>query len=257
MQFRPCIDLHDGRVKQIVGATLRDGNAPQTNFETTIAPADFAMRYKADDLRGGHVIMLGPGNTSAALSALHAFKGGMQIGGGITDANASFFLDNGASHVIVTSFVFKQGAICYDNLNALVKNIGKERLVLDLSCKKKDGHYFIVTDRWQTFTDIEVSQKTFAELSVHCDEFLVHAADVEGKRGGIDEDLVSILAQFDGIPVTYAGGVATLDDVARVAVVGKNRVHLTIGSALDIFGGALTYSDVVSLCKRFATGENA
>lgn len=252
MQFRPCIDLHEGRVKQIVGATLRDDTAPITNFETVLPASHFALQYKADNLVGGHIIMLGENNHTAALSALHAYPNGMQIGGGITDKNAMEYLDNGASHVIVTSYVFKDGEIVYDNLRRLNDLVGKKRVVLDLSCKKKDGEYFIVTNRWQKFTNVTVAPSTFDMLSDYCDEFLVHAADVEGKRGGVDEELIAILANWNGIPITYAGGVATLSDLMSVKKAGKEKIHITVGSALDIFGGVLLYRDVVKYCSAGA-----
>jgi len=248
MKFRPCIDLKNGKVVQIVGGTLDDKNARTsiTNFETEKTPAEFAERYQKDRLHGGHVISLGPGNHDAALSALKAFPGGLQMGGGITPENAEEYLDAGASHVIVTSHVFSKGIIDMDKLNALVKKVGKKRLVLDLSCRKKEGQFFIVTDRWQTFTRVVVTKETLSSLSAHCDEFLIHGVDVEGKMGGIQTELVDILGKHSPIPVTYAGGASRFSDLDLVKKLGKNRVDLTIGSALDIFGGTIPYSDVVA-----------
>lgn len=250
MQFRPCIDLHDGKVKQIVGSSLSDhDNSAQVNFESDRSPSDYVNLYKGDSLRGGHVIKLGPGNDQAAAEALSAWPEGMQIGGGVNADNAADFLAQGASHVIVTSYVFKDGTIHMDNLEKLVAAIGKERLVLDLSCKEKDGQYFIVTDRWQKYTDTVITPETLASLANYCDEFLVHAASVEGLMAGPDLKLVALLAEHSPIPVTYAGGIASMEDIEAVREAGKGEVHITIGSALDIFGGNLSYQEVVKACQ--------
>ncbi|HEX2958104.1 MAG TPA: phosphoribosylformimino-5-aminoimidazole carboxamide ribotide isomerase [Chitinispirillaceae bacterium] len=257
MKFRPCIDLHNGKVKQIVGSTLRDDNLHLvTNFETEQAPSVFAGMYRRDNLSGGHAIMLGPGNESAALDALKAFPGGLQLGGGINPGNAMTFLDNGASHVIVTSYVFKDGMIQWDNLEQMSATVGKERLVLDLSCKKKDGAYRIVTDRWQVFSEETISPKTFKRLEPYCDEFLIHAADVEGKQGGVDQELLTILAGCTKKPLTYAGGVRSLDDLRLIDTIGNGTIDVTIGSALDIFGGKLSYLDVVNFCSVSSKKQN-
>jgi len=251
MKFRPCIDLHDGKVKQIVGSTLSDTSTAGlvTNFETNLPPAHYANLYKKDKLAGGHIIMLGSGNESAALEATAAFKGGFHVGGGITPDNAMPFLDAGASHVIVTSYVFKDGEIQWNKLDALTKYIGKKRLVLDLSCKRQGNNYVITTDRWQKLTSVFITQQTLETLSAYCDEFLVHAAHVEGKQKGIDERLVALLANISPIPVTYAGGVRSIDDLELVKKIGQNKVDATAGSALDIFGGSLSYADVVAWHK--------
>jgi phosphoribosylformimino-5-aminoimidazole carboxamide ribotide isomerase len=248
MQFRPCIDLKDGKVVQIVGGTLTDDvtHQPSINHLSPFPPSHFAQQYREDDLKGGHVIALGPGNKDAALDALRAFPGGLHYGGGVTPSNSKIFLDAGASHLIVTSFLFEGGQLSFDRLAELEKSIGKDRLVLDLSCRKKDGVYWVTCDRWQTFTNLEVNGKNLIQLSKHCSEFLVHGADVEGKRAGIEEDLVSLLGNNSPIPCTYAGGVKKLDDLERVKDLGKNKIHLTIGSALDIFGGDVAYADALS-----------
>ena len=251
MQFRPCIDLHNGKVKQIVGSSLSDSdNSASVNFESDQSPADFAALYQRDNLRGGHVIKLGPGNESAAEQALGVWPGGLQIGGGITSDNAERYLAMGASHVVVTSYVFREGKVHHENLQKLVSVVGRERLVLDLSCKMKEGRYYIVTDRWQRFTETEVSRETLEQLSGSCAEFLVHAASIEGMMAGPDLQLVALLAEYSPIPVTYAGGIASLEDIEAVRVAGKNKIHITIGSALDIFGGTLKYQDVVECCKQ-------
>lgn len=251
MKFRPCIDIHNGKVKQIVGSTLSDKESELiTNFQTDLSPAYFAEIYRDDNLPGGHVIMLGPGNEKAAISALSAYPDGLQIGGGIRPENAISFLDAGASHVIVTSYVFNDGMIQWDKLSHLSKVVGKNRLVIDLSCKKKNDRYFVVTDRWQKFTEISLSRDTFEDLARYCDQFLIHAADVEGKKEGIDEELVTLLAHCSPIPLTYAGGVGSIDDLKRIRDCGNKKVDVTVGSALDLFGGNLKYKEIISWMKK-------
>jgi phosphoribosylformimino-5-aminoimidazole carboxamide ribotide isomerase len=244
--FRPCIDLHEGKVKQIVGGTFGAPADLRTNFVSEKPAAWFAELYKRDGLPGGHVIMLGPGNESAARSALAAFRGGMHIGGGINSQNARSWLDAGASHVIVTSWVFREGGVDWERLAELVKTIGKDKLVMDLSCRKRGENYFVVTDRWQKFTDLIVNDETLQKFSAYCAEFLVHAVDVEGLCSGIDRDLVAKLGKWTPIPLTYAGGANSISDLAEVTRLGEGKVDLTIGSALDIFGGtAVKYEDCV------------
>ena len=249
--FRPCIDLHDGKVKQIVGGTLGDSPGKlRTNFVSDYSAAWFAKLYQRDSLVGGHVIMLGPGNEAAAKSALEAYPGGLQIGGGINADNARDWLNAGASHVIITSWVFRDGRLDADRLQQLVKSIGREKLVLDLSCRKRGEDYFVVTDRWQKFTDLTVNRQTLEKLSVHCAEFLIHAVDVEGLCRGIDSDLVVNLGEWTPIPTTYAGGASSFADLERVTNLGRGKIDLTIGSALDIFGGSgVRYDDVVAFNK--------
>jgi phosphoribosylformimino-5-aminoimidazole carboxamide ribotide isomerase len=252
MQFRPCIDLHNGKVKQIVGSTLSDDDPDslQTNFTAKHPSSWFAKLYKRDNLTGGHIIKLGPGNDDAAKEALAAWPGGMQIGGGITAENGKEWLDYGASHVIVTSYVFSGGQIDYSRLQKLVKAVGKENLVLDLSCRRRGGDYYIVTDRWQNFTDVIISPAIMEEFAKLCDEFLIHAADVEGQCNGIEIELVKRLADWSPIPATYAGGVKDIDDMQLIRDLGGNRLHATVGSALDIFGGStMTYDEVVAFHK--------
>lgn len=247
MRFRPCIDIHNGKVKQIVGGSLLDeGNWAKENFVSKQDGAFYAKLYKGLGLKGGHAILLNP-KTSAyyeedvrqACLAFEAFPQGIQIGGGITDENAKFFLDKGAAQVIVTSFVFQDGKIKYENLDKLVAVVGKERLVLDLSCRKKEGAYYIVTDRWQKFTDIMLNVEVLEELSSYCSEFLIHAVDVEGKASGIEEELVKMLGDWGKIPMTYAGGISSYEDIDKIRELGQGKVDFTIGSALDIFGGEL------------------
>lgn len=244
--FRPCIDLHEGKVKQIVGGTLGE-NGLRTNFVSEHSAAYFATLYRRDELTGGHVIMLGPGNEKEARAALVAFPDGMHIGGGVTAANSKEWLEAGASHVIVTSWIFHDGRLNWDRLAEIVKEIGKSRLVLDLSCRKRGNDYFVVTDRWQKFTDLKVNAETLETLSTSCAEFLVHAVDVEGLCLGIDHELVEKLGRWSPIPTTYAGGAKSLDDLEETTRLGNGRVDLTIGSALDIFGGhGVRYADVVA-----------
>ena len=248
MKYRPCIDLRQGEVVQIVGGSLSDldQHCTRVNFKSEQTSESFANLYREHQLEGGHVISLGPGNTSAARSALAAYPGGLQYGGGVNLDNACQWLDAGASHVIVTSFVFREGKLDQQRLQDLVKKVGKKRLVLDLSCRKKDGHYFIVTDRWQKFTSLEITEQTLNDLSQYCDEFLVHGADVEGLRSGMEDQLIETLGSSCPIPVTYAGGARSLEDLEKTKRLGKNKVDLTIGSALDIFGGSLPHLDVIS-----------
>lgn len=250
--FRPCIDLHEGRVKQIVGGTLSDdGRAPRTNFVSERPASWYAELYRRDGLHGGHVIQLGPGNETAAREALAAFPGGFHLGGGVNLDNARAWLDAGASHVIVTSWVFREGRLDEERLRALVAAIGKERLVLDLSCRRRGDDYFVVTDRWQKFTALRLSGETLRTLGQSCDEFLIHAADVEGLCRGIDRELVARLAEWTPVPTTYAGGANSLADLEEVTRIGRGRVDLTIGSALDIFGGTgVRYADAVEFNRR-------
>lgn len=245
--FRPCIDLHEGKVKQIIGGTLSANPGElKTNFVSDRSAAWYAELYRRDKLRGGHVILLGPGNDGGARAALAAYPGGLQLGGGVNAQNATNWLDAGASHVIVTSWVFHGGALDSNRLAELVQLIGRDRLVLDLSCRKRDGLYYAVTDRWQKFTQLALGPRSLQELAKSCSEFLIHAADVEGLCGGIDVELVGLLGKNCPIPVTYAGGAKELTELDLVERAGNGRVDLTIGSALDIFGGkGVRYEDAV------------
>ena len=257
MKFRPCIDIHNGQVKQIVGGSLKDaGDQAQENFVATQDAAFFAKLYQKAGLRGGHIILLNPPSSeyyeatkSQALQALRAYPSGMQIGGGINADNAMEYLNAGASHVIVTSYVFKDGKISYENLEKMVKSVGKEHLVLDLSCRKKDGDYYVVTDRWQKFTDMKLNLDALRELGSYCDEFLIHAVDVEGKAKGIETELVQLLAEYGEIPMTYAGGVGNFKDLDALRQYGKNYLDVTIGSALDLFGGTMEYEKVLAYMR--------
>ena len=235
--FRPCIDLHEGKVKQIVGGSLNDEGA-DTNFVSPYDSHHYANLYKQHQLLGGHVIALGPNNQQAVLEALACWPNGMQFGGGVNINNASDYLKAGASHVIVTSALFENGEFSFERLAALKKEVGKERLVLDLSCRRTPSGWHIATDRWQTITKTAVNAETLQQLALHCSEFLIHAADVEGLQSGIDEELVRLLGQHASIPVTYAGGARSLEDLKKVHSLSNGKVDLTIGSALDIFGGA-------------------
>jgi phosphoribosylformimino-5-aminoimidazole carboxamide ribotide isomerase len=239
--FRPCIDLHDGHVKQIVGGSLRDGTTPRTNFVSEHSADYYAALYREAGLGGGHVILLGPGNETAARAALKAFPGGLQVGGGITLDNAQAWIDAGASHVIVTSWLFPEGLFSMERLKALSERIGAEKLVIDLSCrriKSENGEAWnVAINRWQTITDVTLNRELFTRLDLHCAEYLVHAADVEGLRQGLDWKLVAHLSQLTDKPLTYAGGASSRADLERMKVESNGRMDLTIGSALDIFGG--------------------
>lgn len=258
MKFRPCIDIHNGKVKQIVGGSLHDeNNQAKENFVSEQDARFYATLYKKDKLRGGHIIILNPIGSSyyeedckQARIALEEYPKGLQVGGGITNRNAAEFLAMGASHVIVTSYVFRDGKIDYNNLETLIAIIGKDKLVLDLSCRKKDGMYYIVTDRWQKFTEVAISEAILDKLSDYCDEFLVHAVDVEGKASGIEKELVHILGNWGKCPITYAGGVGSFEDLEELKSIGKNKLDVTIGSALDLFGGHMAYQDVLKKCQE-------
>lgn len=254
MRFRPCIDLHDGVVKQIIGATLTDAGTdlPKTHFKAEKPAGWFADLYRRDNLTGGHVIQLGPNNAEAARSALSHWPGGLQVGGGVDADNAEQWLDAGASHVIVTSWVFFGGRIHMARLKRLSGRIGKSRLVLDLSCRRRGDAYLVATDRWQTFTDEAVTYRMMDRLGGYCDEFLIHAVDVEGRCAGIETDLVAYLGRWQGLPVTYAGGIAGQQDIDRIESLGGGSIDFTVGSALDIFGGSgLRYAD---LARRYGGG---
>ncbi len=249
-QFRPCIDLHQGKVKQIVGGSLNDQGA-DTNYVSPYDAAYYAELYRDNALTGGHVIALGPGNKQEALNALAAWPQGLQFGGGVNNENAAEFLEAGASQVIVTSYLFEGGQLSSDRLEAIKRETGVERLVLDLSCRRTESGWNIATDRWQTVTDTLIDQQTLVELAGHCSEFLIHAADVEGLQAGIDQDLVTLLGDIATIPVTYAGGARSIDDLALVNQLSNGKVDLTIGSALDIFGGSgITLDECIKWNRR-------
>ena len=252
MKFRPCIDIHNGKVKQIVGGSLSDkGDMAIENYTSNLNADFYAEKYKKDGLKGGHIILLNPKTSEyyeatkqQAMLALNAYPGGMQIGGGITAENAAEYMNAGASHVIVTSYVFENGEIHWDNLKKLVEAVGKERVVLDISCRKKDGKYFVVTDRWQVFSNVEVDAELLAALAEYCDEFLVHGVDVEGKSSGVEKELVELLANWNKIPITYAGGIGSIADLEEFRKISEGKLDFTIGSALDLFGGHLAYEIV-------------
>lgn len=273
MKFRPCIDIHNGKVKQIVGGSLFDEkNQAEENYVSSQDAAWFAELYRKKGLMGGHVILLNPSASEffeetkkQALSALKNYPGGLQAGGGITAQNAAEYLKAGASHVIVTSYVFKEGRVNYENLEKLKKEIGKEHIVIDLSCRKKAENsgfltgeagcimkeewnpedYYIVTDRWQNYTRCRLTEETLEMFSEFCDEFLIHAVDVEGKAEGIEENVVRILGNWGKKKTTYAGGVHSFHDLDRLKILGQGRVDVTIGSALDIFGGSMNFDEVL------------
>ena len=254
MKFRPCIDLHGGRVKQIVGSSLTDdGKTLKTNYDSQLPPEYYADLYYRDGLKGGHVIMLGPGNEQAARQALAAHPGFLQVGGGITADNAAAWLDAGAQKVIVTSCLFtSDGMFLMPRLKELAEKVSRERLVVDLSCRQEsDGLYHVAINRWQTITDVVLNDALFRQLGDFCGEFLIHAVNVEGRQQGIDGGLVEVMGRFSQngfLLMTYAGGIASLEDIQEIRRVGQGHVDFTIGSALDIFGGHLKYDDVVRLC---------
>ena len=252
MKFRPCIDIHNGHVVQIVGSSLRDENdSAQNNFVSEKDSAYYANLYKENGLSGGHIIILNGKDSeyyeatkAEAVKALQTYNGGMQIGGGITDKNAEEYILAGASHIIVTSYVFSDGKICYNNLNRLNSAVGREHICLDVSCRMRNGKYYVVTDRWQKFTDVVLDENLIVSLSEYCDELLVHAVDVEGRKAGINATIAGILEKSP-IPVTYAGGISSLDDIAKIRSIGNNKIDFTIGTALNIFGGDLDLMEVI------------
>ena len=257
MKFRPCIDLHNGKVKQIVGSTLSADRPDtlKTNFTSEFSSSYYARMYRHDNLYGGHVIMLGPRNEEAAREAFLAFPQGLQAGGGITPENARYWLDQGAAAVIVTSYVFKEGKIFAERLKEMRDLVGRDRLVIDLSCRKRGDAYYVVTDRWQKFTDAEISPETLEYFSRFCFEFLIHAADIEGKCQGIAADLVTDLGKWTPLPTTYAGGVRDLNDLLLIRDLGQDRLDATVGSSLDIFGGSgMKYIDAVAFNREQEAG---
>lgn len=249
MQFRPCIDLHNNQVKQIVGGSLRDDAVGlRTNFESKFDSAYYAEMYKRDGLTGGHVIMLGPGNEEAALLALKSYPGGLQVGGGIKPENARKYLDAGASQVIVTSYLIEDSEISLRRLEALMKVVRPEELVIDLSCRKTAaGEYLVVFDRWQKFTSQKIDRILLQQLGGYCCEFLIHAVDMEGKMSGVDAELVKKLAVESPLPCVYAGGISSYEDIELIRNYGQNRIDYTVGSALDIFGGHLSYRKLAAM----------
>ena len=249
MEFRPCIDIHNGKVKQIVGGSLKDlGDQAQENFVSGQDAAFYARLYQKNNLKGGPIILLNASDSPhyeatkrQALSALRAYPGGLQVGGGIAADNASEYLEAGAAAVIVTSYVFREGRIDYDRLKNLVHTVGREHLVLDVSCKRVEEKYFVVTDRWQKLTEEIVNEALLEKLSAYCGEFLIHAVDVEGKAQGIEQELVKTIGSYAGNPITYAGGVHSMEDLLLLKKLGQNRMNVTIGSALDLFGGSMKW----------------
>lgn len=258
MEFRPCIDIHNGKVKQIVGGTLKDqGDLAAENFVSEQDAPFYAKLYQSYGIRGGHIILLNGKDSPyydatklQALAALQVYPGGLQVGGGITAENAHEFLRAGASHVVVTSYVFRDGKVDYERLEKLVQAVGKEHLVLDLSCRKKDGAYYIVTDRWQKFTEERVTVELLDRLYQYADEFLIHAVDVEGKASGIERELVELLGSWNRIPVTYAGGIGSFQNLEELAEWGQHHLNYTIGSALDLFDGNMKFEDVLEFGKK-------
>ncbi len=257
MKFRPCIDIHNGKVKQIVGGSLMDANNQAIdNFVSEYDGSYYAAYYKGLGLTGGHIILLNndksefyEADVAQAASALSVFGQGLQVGGGINADNANRFLSMGAAKVIVTSYVFADGEINYENLRKICDQIGKDKLVLDFSCRKKGDKYYIVTDRWQKFTNQELTVEFLLQMTNYCSEFLIHAVDVEGKASGIEVPLVKLLAKIDDFPITYAGGVGSMNDLELLKEYGENRIDVTVGSALDLFGGPLKFVELLKVCN--------
>ena len=165
------------------------------------------------------------------------------------DGNAADFIEAGASHVSVTSYVFHNGCIDYERLEKMKAAVGAKKLVLDLSCKKTEEGYKVVTDRWQKMTEEIVTIELLEKLSDYCDEFLIHAVDVEGKSSGIEEELTKLLGEYKGNQITYAGGVHSFEDLEKLKRLGHDRLNVTIGSSLDLFGGNMEWEKVLAYCK--------
>ncbi|KAG9067951.1 Enzyme that catalyzes the fourth step in the histidine pathway [Linnemannia hyalina] len=253
--FRPCIDLHSGQVKQIVGGSLNDKDESQ--LKTNFVSSYYASLYRKHNLTGAHVIKLGPGNDDAAKECLRTWPDGLQVGGGITLDNAQFWIDAGAAKVIVTSYLFPGAKFSLERLQAISEAVGKDRLVVDVSCRKRGTEWIVAMDKWQTMTDMKVNKESLDILTQYCSEFLVHAADVEGLCKGIDEDLVKALGEWTTIPTTYAGGANALGDLELVDRLSSGKVDLTYGSALDVFGGkTVKFDDCVAWNHAHAQNTN-
>jgi phosphoribosylformimino-5-aminoimidazole carboxamide ribotide isomerase len=247
-KFRPCIDLHNGKVKQIVGSSLSQNESELKENFVSQKPAEwYAELYKKDGLKGGHIIMLGAGNEDAALRALKAYPGGMQIGGGISTENALKYIEAKAAAIIITSCIFPNGKFSLEKLKAISSEVGREKLVVDLSCYRISNNWTVAINRWQTITDFCITPENLKMISEYCFEFLIHAAGVEGKQQGMDLELIKFLGEHSPIPATYAGGANSLKDFEICNTLSKGKVDLTIGSALDIFGGNVPYEE----CKSY------
>ena len=261
MKFRPCIDIHNGKVKQLVGGSLQDDrDQAQENFVSEKGAAYYARLFQKDGLKGGHVVLLNPASSpwfeadwQQAAAALAAYPGGLQIGGGVNADNAASYINAGASHVVVTSYVFKDGEVQWKNLEKLAGAVGRSRVVLDVSCRKKDGKYYIVTDRWQRFTKVQLGEEILYWMREYCDGFLVHGVDVEGKASGVEDALVEMLASVQNIPITYAGGINSLEELERFRQLCGGRLDFTIGSGLDLYGGTIPYEEV----KNYSGADKA
>lgn len=257
MKFRPCIDIHNGKVKQIIGGSLKDlGDQADENFVSGQGAEAYARLYQKYGLKGGHIILLNSKSSPyyeetkrQALQALQCYPGGLQLGGGITRENAAEYLEAGAAKVIVTSYVFREGEVDFDRLEKLSKEVGRDRLVLDLSCRKKEGQYYIVTDRWQKFTKVVLEEKSLNSFCDYADEFLIHAVDMEGKASGIEEGVARLLGEWGKLPMTYAGGIHSMEDIQSLEELGKGQIDFTVGSALDLFGGKLEFTELVKWSK--------
>ena len=248
MKFRPCIDLHEGKVKQIVGKTLTADavDKPETNFISDHSAVYFADMFYRDGLTGGHVIMLGPNNEQAATEALQAFPNAFHIGGGVSLENAQFWLEKGAKAVIISSRLFNGTDFSMESLQAFTDLIGKDKIILDLSCRLVEGRFRAMTNKWNTVTNLIVDEKKIDELSTHCAEFLIHAVEIEGTGSGPDWELLNMLARCESSIITYAGGISSLNDLAAMQKLDAQHIDFTIGSALNIYGGHLSYATVTS-----------
>lgn len=184
------------------------------------------------------MIKLGDGNDAAARAALQAWPGGLQLGGSINALNAAEWLEAGAEKLIVTSWLFPNCTFSIERLAEISSLIGRDRLVVDLSCRCTGDGWTVAINKWQTLTDMQLNGESLHRVARFCSEFLIHAADVEGLCCGIDERLVKMLALWSPLPCTYAGGGRRIEDLDLVDRLSNGRVDVTFGSALDIFGGS-------------------
>ena len=250
MIFRPCIDLHQGKIRQIVGITLTDKAGPKINFSATKSVEWFVDLYKADNLQDGHIILLGEGNEKVALRAIKRWPAAFQVGGQMNIDNASFWLDKGAKKIIFTSWLIEKETIHWQRLENLAKKITPQKIVLDLSCQYFDGDYYIMTEQWKNKSKHSLG-KVAAKLADYCSEFLIHATSVEGQKKGIEKKLIKTLADYKKpAEITYAGGITTQEDIEFIIQEGQSRLFFTVGSALDIFGGTLSYRLLVDKLKQ-------
>ncbi|KAF6005708.1 hypothetical protein HII12_005282 [Brettanomyces bruxellensis] len=231
-----CIDIHGGKVKQIVGGTLNQDDTEQskntcksnleTNFVSEKSSSYYAKLYEEHGIIRTHVIKLGSleENNRVAIEALKAWPKHLQIGGGINDTNAKYWIQQGADKVIVTSWLFPKGQFDKSRLERISQLVGKEHLVVDLSYFDAGG---VEQGRLLSYSRGTARNSSFMQLML------------KAFCKGIDQELVAKLAEWCTSPIVYAGGAKSIDDLKLVDKLSHGRVDLTFGSALDLFGGKL------------------